>query len=681
MNVSRSCLLPLIDALGIKESESSVKEYFNNAELIEIGLIFNFFAEFHYKAVLKDHNEFNQEKYPILLVKKNGDTYIVLNRNEDKLLGLDPQTNEIRDLIQIESTDIFVEFDKIPEQEKYLAQSTLNWTFKLIMKFRILFFQIFMVSMILNFLAFGTPVYIMLVFSKVVYSSSDVNLSALTIGAFLLIVSNFLFGSGKSYSLNFFSSRLSFLVSLEFVRRLFIADPRYQSRLNAYDVEKKIDQFQKMANSLGGYLTERLIDIVYMVFMLVFLSFISTDIALVVFSLFCFLVAGGILYTSFTKKYNELFLTDERQVNSMISESVKNRQLIKFSCAVERWMYKVRGIVERKLENDASVQILSNVTTILTNTLISLIVLCCVFVGVLQVINGEISESSLMASIFIVWRAMEPIRGLLFLALNIDNSFRKMQELDEFMNKSLEREESDKGAKFIAISDVSFEGVSLKYRNESRMILRNLKLKLRDQEKTLIVTTDDSIRHNLVNLLLGTVIPTLGSITLNGIELSQYNPSDLRNSFSVAPKMNNLFGLSLYQYLSLSDSIVNEKEFLRILLKLGVELEEDDLYRGFDDLIQKFNEGDIKKINVVRALVRNNLPIILSDISYYLDDRDIVSVKKFLNEFKKDLGMMIITDNSLNFLDVVDRVVVIEGAGVIFNGTKKEFLKQQKGAA
>ncbi|CAK9085429.1 Multidrug resistance-associated protein 1 (ATP-binding cassette sub-family C member 1) (Glutathione-S-conjugate-translocating ATPase ABCC1) (Leukotriene C(4) transporter) (LTC4 transporter), partial [Durusdinium trenchii] len=91
-------------------------------------------------------------------------------------------------------------------------------------------------------------------------------------------------------------------------------------------------------------------------------------------------------------------------------------------------------------------------------------------------------------------------------------------------------------AKWPVSGTISFEGVSFRYRENLPLVLRKLHLELTPGQRVGVVGRTGSGKSTLLRILLRTVEPTEGTVTIDGVNIQQVGLARLRSSVTAIPQ-------------------------------------------------------------------------------------------------------------------------------------------------
>jgi len=227
-----------------------------------------------------------------------------------------------------------------------------------------------------------------------------------------------------------------------------------------------------------------------------------------------------------------------------------------------------------------------------------------------------------------------------------------------------------------------FENVGFKYQNGEKWALRNLSFHLRAGEKLALVGENGAGKTTLVKLLSRLYDPTEGRILLDGYDLKEYDPADLRKETGV------IFQDFVKFQLTASNNIavgrIEEKDnHPKIENSAVLSLANsviDKLPEGYNQMIGRrfangvdLSGGEWQKIALGRAYMRDAQLLILDEPTAALDARAEHDVFLRFAELTRGKTAVLIS-HRFSTVRMADRILVIENGQMQEIGSHNELL-------
>ena len=228
----------------------------------------------------------------------------------------------------------------------------------------------------------------------------------------------------------------------------------------------------------------------------------------------------------------------------------------------------------------------------------------------------------------------------------------------------------------------TFENVGFKYRNAEKWALRHLSFTLRAGEKLALVGENGAGKTTLVKLLARLYDPSEGRILLDGHDLREYDPAELRQEIGVIFQDFVRFQLPAGQNLAVGR--IEEKENRpRIEQAASLSLADSVIAKlpgGYEQMIgRRFNGGvdlsggEWQKIALGRAYMRDAQLLILDEPTAALDARAEHEVFQRFADLTKGKTAVLIS-HRFSTVRMADRILVIEHGQFVEIGSHEELL-------
>ena len=171
---------------------------------------------------------------------------------------------------------------------------------------------------------------------------------------------------------------------------------------------------------------------------------------------------------------------------------------------------------------------------------------------------------------------------------------------------------------------------------------------------------------------------------IDGIDITQIDPADLRRFVSYVPQDVNLFKGTIKENIVSSEQHPDVSDIIYAAQVSGVEEFVQTHPLGFDMPIGErgagLSGGQRQSVGIARALMKESSVMIMDEPSNSMDQ---TSESRLLAKLKKELHdqtVMIITQK-LSLLDMTDRVIVMHQSKVLLDGSKEDVTAQLGGGA
>jgi ATP-binding cassette subfamily B protein len=229
------------------------------------------------------------------------------------------------------------------------------------------------------------------------------------------------------------------------------------------------------------------------------------------------------------------------------------------------------------------------------------------------------------------------------------------------------------------------KNLSFRYDESERLILKNINLTIKSNEKIAIVGENGAGKTTLVKLLLRLYEPTSGTIDINGTSIEKYNLNLLRENIGVVFQNSKVYAASVRDNLKIFSTEIYDADILKALESVGIKETlnnmnvtlDSQMTREFDENGLVFSGGQTQLFNIARLFTKNYGLIILDEPSSALDPIKEYELNKIIMKEINNSSVIIIS-HRLSTVRDADCIYVMEDGSIIERGNH-EYLMQLKG--
>ncbi len=234
-------------------------------------------------------------------------------------------------------------------------------------------------------------------------------------------------------------------------------------------------------------------------------------------------------------------------------------------------------------------------------------------------------------------------------------------------------------------SGIEFHGVGFRYPESEEWALRNIDLSIRPGEKIALVGPNGAGKTTLIKLLSRLYDPTEGTILIDGIDIRELDPIDLRQKIGVifqdfvryhVPARENVgFGQI--------DSLEKTEQIIEAARKSGAHPIIENLPEGYETILGRWfhgghelSVGQWQKIALARAFMRDAEILVLDEPTAALDAETEYEIFRHFQELTEGKTAILIS-HRFSTVRMADRIIVIQEGRIAEIGSHQELLRQE----
>ncbi|MEZ8447426.1 cysteine/glutathione ABC transporter ATP-binding protein/permease CydC [Vibrio splendidus] len=225
--------------------------------------------------------------------------------------------------------------------------------------------------------------------------------------------------------------------------------------------------------------------------------------------------------------------------------------------------------------------------------------------------------------------------------------------------------------------DITFSNVTFNYPDSERSVLNAVDLTIPATHKVAIVGQTGSGKSTLIQLLTRYWDPKKGYISIAGIELTQWNESQLRESISVVSQRVDILNGTLRDNLLIARPEATDDHLANILKDVGLEklLENNALDSWLGDGGRQLSGGEKRRIGIARAILHDAPILLLDEPTEGLDKQTEHSIMTLFEKHFEGKTVIFITHRLIG-LESMDSIVLIEQGEIVEHGSHEKLLNE-----
>ncbi|OEF00127.1 cysteine/glutathione ABC transporter ATP-binding protein/permease CydC [Vibrio crassostreae 9ZC13] len=226
--------------------------------------------------------------------------------------------------------------------------------------------------------------------------------------------------------------------------------------------------------------------------------------------------------------------------------------------------------------------------------------------------------------------------------------------------------------------DITFSNVTFNYPDSERSVLNAVDLTIPATNKVAIVGQTGSGKSTLIQLLTRYWDPKKGYISIAGIELTQWNESQLRESISVVSQRVDILNGTLRDNLLIASPEATDDHLANILKDVGLEklLENNALDSWLGDGGRQLSGGEKRRIGIARAILHDAPILLLDEPTEGLDKQTEHSIMTLFEKHFEGKTVIFITHRLIG-LESMDSIVLIEQGEIVEHGSHETLLNEE----
>ncbi len=685
------CLLPLLQALkwrGIPRHVAEALPHF--ADTLDIDGFLHTMAHLNYgssseRLCLRD---LDPRLLPCLFVPDREPARVVteIRANPDSgrtealvYMGSTGETvTRFLDEANIEGSAWF--FTPVAEGGAHVRENRIGWFRGVLDRFRGLVWQTLFVSTLLSIMTLIAPLFVMAIYDKVLATHSIDILMSLMIGASIALASDGLLRIVRARMIAHFGARLGYIVGTSVFERILGLASTYTERTNIGSQIARLRNFESVKDFFTGPLAISFFELPFVFVQIIAIGVLGGIVSLVPLgAIVLFAVIAASLSPIVRNRGAESARNESRRQEFLVEALTKLRNLR--TVGAERiWAERYRDYSAEAAISSYRKAAATNLISSLAHTVVITAGILTLALGVTQVLAGEMSVGALIACMILVWRAMAPLQTGFMLLGQFERIRASTKQIDTLMKLKPERD-SSLPVRMIRPFDgrVTFNRVSMRYGPDSDPALVGVTFDVRPGQVVAVVGPNGCGKSTLLKMVAGLYVPQAGSVLIDGNDIRQIDPAELRHAIGYVPQVRRFFHGTISQNLRLANPTASDEELYWATGKAGALEQIRDLPDGFEtrlgDTRGGLSSSLAQKISLARAYIKRPSIMLFDEAAAGLDYEGDREFMKIIQEMRGGTTVFMVTHRP-SHLRLADGIVVMEAGTIKMAGPAAQVLAQ-----
>jgi len=530
-------------------------------------------------------------------------------------------------------------------------------------------------ALLINLFALAMPLFTMNVYDRVVPNFAQETLWMLAAGLLLVLGIDYTLRLLRGHFIDLASSRIDLKLSALIMER--VLGMRLADRpASVGSFASTLRSFESVRDFIASATVTALIDLPFALLFFLLILWISWPL---VFLPILGVIAVVIYSYVIQHKMHELSESTYR------ATALRNATLIESLTALETIKaHGAEGLMQEKWEKTAAflarvsaqLRLLSSSAINGVATLQQFVSLTMVIAGVYLINERLLTMGGLIACTMLAGRAMAPLGQIVALLMQYQNARMALESLEGTMSRPVERSNE---AAFVhrpeIAGEIEFRDVRFTYPGQDQEALKGVTFKIRPGEQVVVLGRVGSGKTTLQKLMLGLFAPTEGSVSIDGVDLRQLDPADLRRSIGYVAQDTLLFYGSLRENIAIGAPYADDSAIVAAAELAGLAEFVNRHPQGFDMLIGERGEslsgGQRQGVAIARAVLLDPPILLFDEPTSSMDFSSEAQFKERLRHFAEHKTLVIVT-HRMSLMELAQRIIVIDDGRVVADGPKAQ---------
>ena len=301
-------------------------------------------------------------------------------------------------------------------------------------------------------------------------------------------------------------------------------------------------------------------------------------------------------------------------------------------------------------------------------------------IGGLDTLNGDLAVGAYGVLVFLTQRLLWPFKNLAVTMDLYERGMASARRILNLLNQPIKIRSSDHDKRVQLNGEIQFNKVQFTYPNQTKPAVKSINIHIQAGQTVALVGQTGSGKSTLIKLLMRYYHADKGTLQLDNLPIEQIHLNSLRSQIGLVSQTTFLFNDTIFANIHYGNPDADKNAVYRA----AAQAEADDfiigLKDGYDTLVgeqgTKLSGGQIQRIALARALLKNPAILILDEATSAVDNETEVAIQKSLLTIGHNRTVIVIA-HRLSTVVNADCIYVLDQGRVIESGRHEQLLAQK----
>jgi len=568
---------------------------------------------------------------------------------------------------------------KFDERETKTAHTHKgHWFWSALAVSKPLYQSVLITSILTNFLAIITPIFVMNVYDRVVPNNAFETLWVLATGVLIAFAFDFFIKWMRFYALTKAGKKADIILSSRIMSQVLGLDMTSKPK-SVGTFSRSMQDFESIRDFITSTTIASLIDLPCATIILTIIFLLGGKLVIVPIISMLIIVFYSLSVQPALKNSVEKTVKSSAGKNATLIETLIGLETIQVYGAESKVQHEWEKHIGYLSKWGGKGKLLTQSTSMVTAFVQQCNTVALISTGVYLISEQAISMGALIACNMLAGRSMAPIGQVVSLITRFHQSKAALDGLENIMAMPKRRNPEKNYVHLNNIEgNLQLDKVIFTYPDQKINALEDVSLKISAGEKVGIIGRIGSGKSTLGKILLGIYPPTEGLIRLDGLDITNIDPIVIRKTIGCIPQDINLFFGSVRENITFGMHRLDDDLIIKAAKMSGVtdftNLHPDGMDMQVTERGGNLSGGQRQAISIARALVHSPSIMIFDEPTSSMDNKTEQHVKEQFKIYCEDKTLILVTHKT-SMLDLVDRLIIVDKGRIVADGPKEQVIK------
>jgi len=617
-------------------------------------------------------NDIDERLIPCLYIphKLNASPLVILTKDGANISAFHARKREI---VEFTAKEDFIgkayffeknNLEEIEEEKETKKAAGLTWFSIVFGRFKPILHEIILTSVFINLLALAMPFFIMSIYNSVIGSGSTATLLQLVVGVAIAITAEGILRMIRVRLIVWLGVRLDNIVSNTILEKLLLMKASYTESASISSQISRIKTFESVRKFFTGPLFTVVVELPFTLILLTAIWFVAGPlvyIPIVVMVLFLLLL---MYYQSKLRVAMRAAARASSNRQQFGMETFIKMNALHQNGMARSWWLRYKDKLSHSSTTSFKSNMMSSIIDTTAHTMSILAGVAVVTFGIHAVWENTLTMGALVATMMLIWRILGPLQTLCSMLPRVEQLRNSIEQINRLVNIDVEHQSTVvKRPIESLVGNIRLTNVGLRYAIDVEPVFVGLDLEAKAGEVIAITGSNGSGKSSLLKLINGLYQPQTGTIRIDGVNIRQLNPIELRSYICYLSQVPNFFEGTIKENLLFANPLATDQEIMSAIEKATGLPELKNMEKGVDTIIYGHNPPIPSSynyvLNLARAILKKSNIILLDELPNASLNEDIgLAYKKLIEDAKGKKTVFFVSQRD-DFIKIADKVIVL----------------------
>lgn len=552
------------------------------------------------------------------------------------------------------------------------------WLIEPMLRNRKTYIKVGAAAAMINIFSLVSSLFTMTVYDRVVPNDASSSLVGLSIGLGIVIIFDFVLRLLRVYFVDIAGANIDYEVGDTLFAKL-MALRLDKRRGSTGTLTGLMRELETLRDFFASATLTAIIDVPFILVTLTVIALLGGVLVVLPLAMIPLVILAGLVTNPALDRLSAKSLGDGLVKQSVLVETIGSLETVKAIGAGPMLGRRWRLALNKHSHSSLGQRLISSVAITVASSASTIAYCGIIIVGVGLLRSHEITTGALLACSVLCGRAIAPLAQIATLLSRLSATRVAYRQINALMETPSEGPDGDALHPANIQGRIELRNVSFRYPGAPEKALDGVNMTITPGERVGFLGRVGSGKSTLARMVLGLYEPQEGVVMIDGTDIRQFDPVELRRHIGAAMQDNVLLQGTVRDNICLERDHIDQDEMIRAAELSGTHRFMGQIANGYDlkltDRGDGLSGGQRQSISIARALAGRPPILIFDEPSSAMDAQTEADLITRLQDEIQGRSFLLITHRT-SLLRLVDRIILLEAGKVAADGPRDAVLQR-----